>query len=103
MDARWLAAYVETTRPLSEDQKKRLARNLSLARELGAETITGLNDDPAAGLLRIAREHNVTQIIVGKPLAGFWTRLLGRHTLVDTLILQSGDIDICVVRRPATV
>lgn len=98
MDARWLAAYVETTQPLSADQKKRLARNLSLARELGAETITGLSDDPAAGLLRIAREHNVTQIIVGKPLAGFWTRLLGRHTLVDTLIQRSGDIDICVVR-----
>jgi two-component system, OmpR family, sensor histidine kinase KdpD len=98
MDARWIAAYVETPRPLSEEQNNRLARNLSLARELGAETITGLSDDPATGLLRIAREHNVTQIIAGKPLGGFGPRLLGRRTLVDKLIQLSGDIDICVVR-----
>ena len=102
MDARWMAAYVETPQPLSEEQKKRLVRNLSLARELGAETVTGLSDDPANGLLRIAREHNVTQIIVGKPLEGFWPRLFGRRTLVDKLIQQSGDIDICVVRAEKT-
>ncbi|MFA6172908.1 MAG: sensor histidine kinase KdpD [Kiritimatiellales bacterium] len=98
MDARWMAAYVETPRPLSEEQKKQLTRNLSLARELGAETVTGLNDDSATGLLRIAREHNVTQIIAGKPLPGFWLRFLGRRTLVDKLIQRSGDIDVCVVR-----
>jgi len=26
---------------------------------------------------------NVTQIIIGKPLEGFWPRLFGRRTLVD--------------------
>jgi len=98
MDAQWMAAYVETPQPLSEEQKKRLVRNLSFARELGAEIVTGLSDDPVDGLLRIAREHNVTQIIVGKPLVGFWPRLFGRRMVVDKLIRQSGDIDICVVR-----
>lgn len=98
MDARWMAAYVETPQALSDEQKQRLARNLSLARELGAETVTGLSDDPARGLLRIAREHHVTQIVAGKPREGTWSRLFGRRNPVDTLIRESGDIDICVVR-----
>jgi two-component system sensor histidine kinase KdpD len=109
MDARWMAAYVESPQPLTEDQKKRLARNLSLARELGAETVTDLNDDTAEGLLKLAHEHNVSQIILGKPQAGGWRYFFRGRTLVDRLIQKSGDIDICVVRaekadkRPAEV
>ncbi len=44
-----------------------MACNLTLARTLGGEVVTTAGDDVAAGLLYLARQRNVTQIVVGKP------------------------------------
>ncbi len=94
----WLAVHVEGSRPMPEPAQLRLARNLDTARELGAEVITTTDDDLARGLLRVARERNVTQIVLGKP-AGFgplnWFRS-GR--LLRRLMQESGDIDLHVIR-----
>lgn len=98
MEAPWVAVNVETTRVLSEQNKERLAKNIDLARELGAEIITTTDEDVVDALLRVARQNNVTQIVVGKPLESMLLRLLGRGTLVDRLIRESGNIDIYVVR-----
>ncbi|MCX6906928.1 MAG: two-component sensor histidine kinase, partial [Verrucomicrobia bacterium] len=51
MDAPWAAIYVETSRPLGEEEKTRLTKNLSLARQLGAEVVMTTGDDVAAALL----------------------------------------------------
>ena len=67
LHASWVALYVERTSALSNEDQMRLARHLSVARELGAEIITTTDDDVVQGILRIAREQNATQIIVGKP------------------------------------
>lgn len=98
MEAPWVAVTIETTRVLSERDKERLAKNVALARELGAEIITTTDDDIVDALLRVARQNNATQIVVGKPLESMLLRLLGRGTLVDQLIRKSGNIDIYVVR-----
>lgn len=98
MEAPWVAVNVETSRTLSEENKRRLAKNIALARELGAEIITTTDTDIASALLRTARQNNVTQIVVGKPLESRLWRVLGRRTLVDRLIHESGNIDIYVVR-----
>jgi len=50
--------YVESTRSLSDEDQARLAKNLALARELGAEIITTTDDDVVRGILRTAREQN---------------------------------------------
>jgi two-component system sensor histidine kinase KdpD len=97
MEAPWLAAYVETPRTLSAEDSARLSRNLSLARKLGAEVITAAGTDFATTLLDLARQHHVTQLIVGKPPARNWRTWFGR-TPVDLLIEQSGEIDIQLVR-----
>jgi len=92
----WIALYVETPRALSDAQQEQLTMNLALARELGAETITTTDSDIVRGLLRVSRQHNVTQIVVGKsnesPLL-FW-----RSPILSRLFRESGDIDIHVVR-----
>ena len=55
-------------------------------------------DDVADALLRVARDRNVTQIVVGKPSKSrFWKR-----NLADRLVLESEDIDICMVRPTLT-
>ncbi len=94
----WLAVHVEGAQPLAEDAQGRLARNLDTARELGAEVVTTTDEDVARGLLRVARDRNVTQIVFGKPEGiGFVTRYRGGRVL-HRLIQQSGDIDLLIVK-----
>jgi two-component system sensor histidine kinase KdpD len=101
LQAPWLAIYVDTGRPLSDEEQTRLQKNLTLARELGAEVITTTDQDVVSALLRVARQHNVTQIVVGKP-AGFRVLDLFRGgSMLSRLIRDSGNIDVHCVRAEA--
>jgi two-component system sensor histidine kinase KdpD len=90
----WLAVWVEGARPLTAQEQELLGRGLGLARKLGAEVVHATGNDVATTLLEVARERNVSQIVVGK--AGRHSRW--RPTLADRVIAGSGDIDVCVVR-----
>src|SRR6516225_1106286 len=98
LQAHWLAVYVELPKPLNEDEQARLARHLALARELGAEIITTTDAEVARGLLRVAREQNATQIVVGKPIGWRGLDLLRGGSLLNRLIRESGHIDVHAVR-----
>jgi two-component system, OmpR family, sensor histidine kinase KdpD len=91
--APWIAVYVERSRHLSPEARERLDGNIKLARELGAEIVTTADEDTVEGLLRVAREQNVTQILVGKPAGG----IRFGDSLLDRLIERSGELDIYVV------
>ncbi|HVJ64496.1 MAG TPA: ATP-binding protein [Bdellovibrionota bacterium] len=102
LDAPWYAAYVESGRPLSEDEKKLLAENLALVRELGGEVLTTLDSDPAQGLLRLCRDYNITQIVVGKSRRRWLDRIFGRSP-TEQILTRMHPFDIYVVageRRP---
>lgn len=90
----WLAVWVEGSQPLSAQEQDFLARSLGLARRLGAEVVHTTGDDVAAILLELARERNVSQIIVGKPDH----RPRWQATLAERIIAGSGGIDVSVVR-----
>lgn len=94
----WLAVHVEGTRPLSESGQARLSQNLATARELGAEVITTTDDDLARGLLRVAVERNVTQIILGKPAVSGLMNGWRNRRLISRLMEESGDIDLHVIK-----
>lgn len=93
MDATWIAVYVETSRRLSDEDKSRLDKNIKLARELGAEIITSADENIAEAIVRVARQQNATQILVGKPHRLFRFR----KSLLDLVIEQSGELDVYVV------
>ncbi|GBF32138.1 osmosensitive K+ channel histidine kinase KdpD [Desulfocucumis palustris] len=98
LQSEWLAVYVEAPRryPAGEGEKDRLAKNLRLAEELGAETIHITGGDVAEELLELARKRNVSQIIIGKPLhSKFWEWLHG--SVVDKIIRQSHGISVHVI------
>lgn len=97
LGAPWIAVYVETPRALSAEDQKLLAANLALAKELKGELVTASDVDVTRALLRIARQRNVTQIVVGKPVVGYIKRFLGDPSPVHRLIRESGDIDVYVV------
>jgi len=92
MQASWVAVFVERSSPHRDSGNEQFARNIALARELGAEIVTTADEDVAMALVRVAREQNATQIIVGKPER---TWLWGK-SLVARLIDLSTDIDIYV-------
>src|SRR5258708_6196574 len=102
MDAQWLAVYIESLEPLPDEQKARLARHLALARSLGGEVLTIASDDVVQTLMRLARQRNVTQIVIGKPVQNWLREFLSGGSLVDKLVHASGDIDIYVVTGDKT-
>jgi len=98
LQAEWLAVYVEAPRrfPHREEDRARLVRNLRLAEELGAETISINGHDVAEELLELARKRNVSQIIIGKPLhSRFWEWIHG--SVVDRVIRKSEGISVHVI------
>jgi two-component system sensor histidine kinase KdpD len=98
LDCQWLAVYVEPDLEPEPSIKERITRTLSLARQLGGDVITTSGREIADAILRIAREQNVSQIIVGKPTRSPWLHwLTGRSPAYD-LIRRSGYIDVYVVQ-----
>ena len=98
LNAKWYAVYVETSHhgKLSQSQRDRVAHMLQLAEELGAHAVSLPGQSVPDVVLNYARRHNVTKIIIGKPVRPRWVELL-RSSIVDQLIEQSGTIDIYLV------
>lgn len=98
LDCPWLAVHVERPEPPAGEVQARLTQNLALARELGAEVITTADTDVVRALLRVAQQHNVTQIIIGKPGGLRLSDRIRGGIFLRRLIAASGDIDVNVVR-----
>jgi two-component system sensor histidine kinase KdpD len=96
MEASWIVANIERPRALSQQEQTRLTRYLALARQLGAEVISTPGRDIGETLLRVARQHNVTQIVIGKPLGARWLYFWKRDPL-RWLMRHSGNIDIHMI------
>lgn len=104
MHADWEAVYVETVvgRELPATARERLAATLRLAESLGGEAVMLSGDRVVDALVAYARQRNASKILVGKPTHPPWLDRL-RGSLVETLIRQSGDIDVYVVRGQPTL
>lgn len=98
LNAEWMALYVDAEKlSLNQEQHNSVAENLRLAEQLGAETLIVGGDDLVQEIMRVARERNVTKIVIGKQLRSRWKNLL-KGSLVDQLVQYSGEIDIYVIR-----
>ena len=99
LNARWIAASVETARSgsPSSEQRSRLLENVRLAERLGAETATLSGEDVAEEIINYARAQNVTKIVIGKTAVPRWRQLL-RGSVVDDLLRLSGVIDVYVIQ-----
>jgi two-component system sensor histidine kinase KdpD len=100
--ASWIAVSVEGSTPLDAEGQRRLERNLSLARELGAEVVVTHDNEVAEALVRVALQNNATQIVVGKSRTAWWLDALRGGSLVDRLLRIGGSIDIYVVPAERT-
>src|SRR5262249_28085399 len=96
--APWTALYVETARhtQLSDRARDRIAETLRLAERLGADALTLPGTRIADEVLAYSREHNVTQIVIGKAARSRWFELL-HGSVVRDLVLRSGSISVHVI------
>jgi len=98
LHAEWLAVFVDSqAQRLSETARSSAIDNLRLAGQLGAQTLTLTTRDVVEGMLDLARQRNVTKLVVGKSARQRWKEIL-RGSIVDQLVQKSGDIDVYVIR-----
>ncbi len=93
----WYAVHVQTNNTIPTEEETQLKRNFMLVRELGGELIVTADTEVASGILRVAKQKNVTQIIVGKSYKHSLLQLIHRDSIIDKLIEKSGGIDIHVI------
>ena len=102
----WHAVHVERSgRREAGAQRQQLQRVLKLAQELGATTATLNDPEPAEALLRYARAHNLSRLVLGRQEGRGWggLRWPGQRSLAETLSLSADDIDVLQVALPAQV
>lgn len=101
--APWLALHVDDGTALDEADRMELTRNLSLARDLGAEVITTNDTEISEGIKRVIRQRRISQMVLGRPPKKFILGLFERKSLADQLIQECTDIDIYVIRQELTL
>lgn len=102
LEAPWMAIHVDTGASLNAIDQAQLSKNLSLARELGGEVVTVPDVDMTEALQRVAKQRNVTQMIIGRPTQRFLRDHLEGGTVLDRLVRQSGEFDVHVIRQEAS-
>lgn len=93
-----VVTYVEThlRSPATEEEREKLADNLHLAEELGAEVITLSGHDVAEELLDLAKRKNITQIVIGKPRHSR-LRELWQGSVVDRIVRGSQGMSVHII------
>jgi two-component system, OmpR family, sensor histidine kinase KdpD len=100
LEVPWIAVNVDTGTTLGKEDREILSRNLVLARELGGEIVSTVDTDVGAALNRIARQRNVTQLIVGRPLGKRFRDWFG-HSILSRVVRPDDAFDVLVLRPMA--
>ena len=77
---------------------RRVEDHAQLAEDLGATVIRVSSRDIAKTLVQVAKEHQVTQIVLGQPARSWWEEIL-RSSTVNRLLRLSTAMDIHLVPR----
>lgn len=98
LDAPWIAVNVDKGIILKDEDQLRLANNLTMAKDLGAEVITVSDTDVVAALQKISKQKNVSQILIGRSARNpFWD--LFRENLINRLVNETTNVDIIIIRH----
>ncbi len=100
LDAPWIVVYVDTGITLTDQEQSKLNRHFNLARELGAEVITTHDIDITTGLQRVAKQHDITRIVIGRPPKRNLSLLNWfQGSFIDRLENDNKQIDIVILRQ----
>ncbi|MGZ3733037.1 MAG: sensor histidine kinase, partial [Parachlamydiaceae bacterium] len=85
LNAPWIAVHVDDGSKLNAYEEEVLSKNLAMAHDLGAEVITVHSLNVAETIQRVARQHGVTQVVIGQMHKRSPFDYLFRKTVVDEL------------------
>lgn len=96
--AKFTALFVQTAafEKASSEDKSRLAANIELARELGAEVETVFGDDIAYHIARFSEAAGVTKLVIGRSTFTK-KRVFGRSNLVESLLAYAPEVEIHII------
>lgn len=90
------ALFVETSTPLSPENRARLDTHTRLAEELGANLVSVEGDDVPWHVAEFAKAGGVSKIVIGRPVVeGFW--FLRKPNFIDQLTELAPHLDIYVI------
>lgn len=93
------ALFVETpgTSHMSEENRRRLTKNIKLAEQLGAKLVKVEGDDVPVQVAEFAKTGGISQIVIGRSgtKAGGW--FLRKRDFIDKLIELAPNLDIYVI------
>jgi len=92
-----LAVHVARSDGLTGASPALLAEQRDLVESLGGTFHSVVGDDIPNALLQFARAENATQLVIGVSRRGRLERFLGGYGIGETVVQQSGDIDVHMV------
>ncbi|KAB0503828.1 two-component system sensor histidine kinase KdpD [Pseudomonas moorei] len=98
----WHAVYVETPslQRLADAKRRRVLAALKLAQDMGAQIATLAGQDVAETLVKYARQHNLSKVVLGRDMLArprFW-----RQVLADKIGMLGADLDVIQISLPAS-
>jgi two-component system, OmpR family, sensor histidine kinase KdpD len=91
-----LLRYGRDVQQHREAAQRRLEEHVLLAEDLGAEVIRIKSTDIARTLVKVAKERQITQIVLGQPARSRWEEIL-RGSMINRLLRLKVGIDIHLV------
>jgi len=101
-NSKWFVLYVQTTREdanrIKLSTQRHLINNFKMATELGAEVIQVKDNNIPATIARMAEEHQITTVCIGKPHLRLWQVILKTNVFNQLLTkLSDSDIDLIIL------
>jgi two-component system sensor histidine kinase KdpD len=102
LKAEWIVAHVETPAELRWPRERRsyVVDVMGFAEDLGAQPVLLQGIRVADEILALARQRNVSRILVGKPSRPRWRQFL-EGSVVETLVRRSRETDVYVISGEA--
>jgi two-component system sensor histidine kinase KdpD len=99
LEVPWHAVHVETpaVHRLPQARREKALRVLKLAQELGASVATPSAPEAGAALVRYARDHNLSRLVVGRGRR----RWPWQHSPAERIAALADDLDVIQVALPA--
>jgi len=105
LDAEWFTVHVESIQfgNLDAKQRDQISKNLKLAEDLGANTVTLVANRVADELAAFAKENHITLILIGFSIRSAFDNFI-RGSVVDELIRKARPVQVMLVdTAPETV
>jgi two-component system, OmpR family, sensor histidine kinase KdpD len=99
IDIPWLVAYISDGSLLSQEERSKLDKNLSLARELGAEVITTADASQTHAIQKLINQKRVTQLVLKRPSKKNVLDLFKNEISLSKILEENPLVDVLVMRE----